>query len=111
MNKKILAVAILSPLLYTACNSTSNKPTKVIKTPIKEVLIEAPIQKLKKEIPTTITTNTSNETTVTFANDKSFIKDQGIMHIESFMETLQPTLMGLIKSDNSFKQPWGDVVL
>ena len=101
MKKKLLTLALLTPLLYTACNSTANKPSKSVTTQ----KVQTTHKEIKKEV--TVLSNNSNEVTVSYANDKKFIKDQGMMHIESFMETLQPTLMGLIKSDKTFKTAMG----
>ncbi len=103
MNKKILTLAIFTPLIYTACNSTANKPTKSIEASKTQTISK----ELKKEVAVITKATNSNEVTVTYANDKKFIKDQGMMHISSFIETLQPTLMGLIKSDNTFKTAMG----
>ncbi len=104
MNKKLLTLALLAPLLYTACNSTTNKPS----TAVAKTQTTTMPQKSQTVVntPTTMSTN-SNEVTVTYANDKKMIKDQGMMHIESFMETLQPTLMGLMKSDATHKTAMG----
>jgi len=103
MKKKLLTLTILTPLIYTACNSTANTPAKTVETP--------KVQTITKEITKKVAVNnkpsSSNEITVTYANDKKFIKDQGMMHISSFMETLKPTLMGLIKSDKTFKTAMG----
>lgn len=99
MNKKLLTLAILTPLIYTACNSTARKSTLPVNTATKT------IQK-KISTPEPVLSN-SNEVTVSYANDKKFVKDQGVMHISSFMETLKPTLMGLIKSDNTYKTAMG----
>lgn len=104
MNKKLLTLALLTPFLYTACNSTTNKPAKTVETTKPQTII---YKKVKKEVAVPTQINNSNEITVTYANDKKMIKDQGMMHISSFMETLQPTLMGLIKSDKTFKVAMG----
>jgi len=99
MNKKLLTLALLTPLLYTACNSTANQATNIVEVPKTQIISKD----IKKEVAIT----NSNEVTVTYINDKKFIKDQGMMHISSFMETLKPTLMSLIKSDPTFKTAMG----
>lgn len=101
-NKKILTLAILAPLFYSACNSTAVSPKA-------ETNKQLPSSKsVEKKIETKVATlSNSKEITVSYANDKKFVTDQGMMHIESFMETLQPTLMGLIKSDKTFKTAMG----
>jgi len=102
MNNKLYALMLTAPLLFSACNSTSVSP-KVEK---KEVTVKesVPTKKIQKAITSP---STSKVISVTYANDKKFIKDQGMMNIESFMETLKPTLMGLMKSDPSHKTALG----
>ncbi|CAA6818230.1 MAG: Cytochrome c family protein [uncultured Sulfurovum sp.] len=102
MKTKLLALTLLTPLLYIGCNSSGTQPvTPTVKT--KEVEV------VKEEVKVAATTkaNSFTETTVSYANNKGTVKAQGMMHIESFMETLQPTLMGLIKSDNTYKTAMG----
>ena len=89
MTKKIITLTLLTPLIYTACSS--NKPNTNIETP--------------ETVSTQI--NNLDTTTVNYNNDNTKIKKQGIMHISSFMGTLKPTLMSLIKSDPSFKTAMG----
>jgi len=103
MNKKLLTLALLTPLLYTACNSTANQPSKTVEAPKTQIISE----EIKKEVAIPNKITDLNEVTVTYINDKKLIKDQGMMHISSFMETLKPTLMSLIKSDPTFKTAMG----
>ncbi|CAA6814383.1 MAG: Cytochrome c family protein [uncultured Sulfurovum sp.] len=105
MKQKLLTLALLAPLFYTACNSTPSKPTtSIIET--KEIKKETEV--VPQVLPTTITkANSFTETTVSYATDKTAVKEQGLMHIESFMETLKPTLMGLMKSDSTYKTAMG----
>jgi hypothetical protein len=95
MNKKIYALMLTAPLLFSACNSTAVTP----KVEAKPVTIKTEAKKVEKTITTT--TTKSKDVLVTHANDKKIVKDEGMMHIESFMETLKPTLMGLMKSDKT----------
>jgi len=98
MNKKILTLALVTPLLYTACSSSTNKPTKTVEEAGKVVeVVETPKSQIThQEVQ-------KGTATVSYANDKKRIKNQGMMHIKSFMEILKPTLVGLIKSDKTLK--------
>jgi len=83
MNKKILTVAIVTPLLYTACNGIMNQPSS------------------------TAETTTTVENNCHYANDNEAIKQKGMLHIKSFMGTLKPTLMSLMQSDPTHKTALG----
>ncbi|CAA6824688.1 MAG: Cytochrome c family protein [uncultured Sulfurovum sp.] len=104
MNKKLLTVIILAPLFYSACNSTNIAPKAENK---QKDSIRVTQQLEKKVEPNLVSIENSNEITVSYVNNQKLIKNQGIMHISSFMETLQPTLMELIKSDSTFKTAMG----
>jgi hypothetical protein len=104
---------LLAPLLFTACNTT--QPTTTAKetqkapakmgekastesqTVVKEnVIIEA------KTITPTVTT-TKN---VQYLK-KPLIEEQGMLHIDSFMGALQPTLKSAMQSDKSYQTAMG----
>ncbi len=104
MKKRLLTLVLVTPLLYNGCNSTANQPS-IVSNETKKITTSQ--KETKKEIVTTITANNPKEVIVTYANDKKFIKEQGLMHIESFMQTLKPTLMGLIESDKTYKTAMG----
>jgi len=103
MKTKLLTLTLLTtPLLYIGCNGSSTQTvTPTVKT--------QEHQTVKKELKTVATTKTNSftETTVTYANDKKNVQEEGMLHIESFMETLKPTLMGLIKSDKTYQTAMG----
>lgn len=103
MKTKLLTLTLLTtPLLYIGCNGSSTQvATPTVKT--------QEHQTVKKELKTAATTKTNSftETTVTYANDKKNVQEEGMLHIESFMETLKPTLMGLIKSDKTYQTAMG----
>jgi len=102
MNKKILTVAVVAPLLYTACSNTSNLPTSKTAQKIETQKVEtAIVETAKTETSTPV--NTSTESTVKYANDNESIKNKGMLHIKSFMGTLKPTLMSLMQSDPTHK--------
>ena len=48
-----------------------------------------------------------NEISVSFVENKPLIQDQGMMHIDSFMDTLSSTLISLLKSDPTHKTAMG----
>jgi len=97
MNNKIYALMLTAPLLFSACNSTAVTPkietTETVSQveTVKEKIVEA----------------SNNSVTVSYVNDKKIVKDEGMMNIESFMETLKPTLKGLMKSDKTGKTAMG----
>lgn len=103
MNKKLLTLAIITPLIYTACNSNTVASEKVTKT--EPAIQTAPVKTTKvetintKEVPT-VSTN-SKVTTVSFIDNKPFIEEEGVLHIQGFMGTLKPTLMDLMKMDKT----------
>jgi hypothetical protein len=102
MNKKLLTVALLTPLLYTACNSTTATPEpvkaeeKVSQVITKKAETTAPIVEEKIIVTETSTTG------VNYVVNKPLIEEEGMLHIKSFMETLKPTLMNLMKEDKTY---------
>lgn len=102
MNKKLLTIALLTPLLYTACNSTTATPEpakseeKVSQVVTQKAETTAPI--VEEKIITTETPTTA----VNYVVNKPLIEEEGMLHIKSFMETLKPTLMDLMKMDNTY---------
>jgi len=106
MNKKILTVAVVAPLLYTACSNSTNLPTNEAAQKIETTSIETgTIETAKTETSAPI--NSSIEATVNYANDNKSIKNKGMLHIKSFMGTLKPTLMSLMQSDPTHKTALG----
>jgi hypothetical protein len=104
MNNKLNLLLLAAPLLFTSCNSTSVTP----KVEAKQEVLKNKTEELKQEI---IQSNTSTiveqDTTVLYANSNETVKRLGKLHITSFMETLKPTLMGLMKSDPTFQTAMG----
>ena len=98
INKKISTLLFTTPLLFIACNSTNEVAPKAEENiqVVQEATVRAstPLAKTASSI-------------VTYANDKKFIKEKGMLHIKSFMGTLQPTLMGMMKSDPTHKTALG----
>ena len=98
MNKIVCTLLFATPILFTACNSTNEV------APRAEEQIQI-IQEATVRTPTPLTKTSSS--TVTYTNDKKSIKDKGMLHIKSFMGTLQPTLIGMMKSDPTHKTALG----
>lgn len=100
MNKKLLTLAIITPLIYTACNSNTVASENVTKT---EPAIQAVSAKVDTPIIKEVATvsNNAKVTTVSFVDNKPLIKEEGLLHIEGFMGTLKPTLMDLMKMDKT----------
>ena len=104
MNKKIYSLA-LTPLLFIAC--ANSEPKQVI-TEQKSVVTEQIITKAEEVEPKlhprieaiAVATATPVEATVKFIENDN-IKSQGMMHIETFMGSLKPTLQSLLKSDST----------
>ncbi|CAA6814809.1 MAG: Cytochrome c family protein [uncultured Sulfurovum sp.] len=103
MTHKLLTLTLLTPLLYIGCNSAGTQPSTPLETTKKVEIIKDETVK----VPTTNQQTAFTETTVSYANNQKAVTAQGMMHIESFMETLQPTLMGLIKSDKTYQVAMG----
>ncbi len=99
MNKKLYTLLFTTPLLFTACNSTNKVEPKTVE---KDIQI---VQEATVKTPTPLAKSVSS--TVTYANNKKLIKERGMLHIKSFMGTLQPTLMGMMKSDPTYKTALG----
>ena len=95
MNKTIYRLLLTTPLLFSACNSTTaQKP--------------APIEE-KIQVVTEATVGSNNNSTmdVNYANENEKIRHLGDLHIKSYLQTMKPTLKGLIQSDPSHKTALG----
>ncbi len=92
MNKIVSTLLFSTPLIFTACNPTTNQ------------VVPNANNNHTQEV---INQGSTISSTVTYANDKKAIKNRGMLHIKSFMETLQPTLMGMIQSDPTYKTALG----
>lgn len=101
MNKKVLTVALLTPLLYTACNSTTPEPVKS-ETKVSQDLTKKVETKTAVVEEKVIETLTTPSTGIKYVLDKPLIEEEGMLHIKSFMQTLKPTLMDLMKMDDTY---------
>jgi len=98
MNKMLCTLLFTTPILFTACNPNKVEP-KAVENGIQVV------QETTVHTSTPLAKNTSSS--VDYANDKKFIKEKGMLHIKSFMATLKPTLMDMMKNDPSNKTALG----
>jgi hypothetical protein len=102
MNKKLLTLAIVAPLLYTACNSTAAKPKTIESTLTQKETVHTIVKvETPKKLKTKIFPKNSKLTTVNFISDKPLIQEEGLLHIEGFMGTLKPTLINLMTMDKT----------
>jgi len=102
MNKRLLTLTILAPLLYSACNSSTVSDAPKVQA---EKELVKPTQEATakiEDISVKATTENSSITRVNYIHDKPIIAEEGMFHIKSFMETLKPTLMNLMKMDDTY---------
>jgi hypothetical protein len=105
VTKKIYALA-LTPMLFIACANTEPKQAEVVQEKVvKSVVVEE--VKEAVNVPVAVVTQTSikpvaqeAQASVVFIENKKILED-GMMHIDAFMGSMQPTLKGLIKSDRT----------
>ena len=102
MNKMLCTIFFTTPLLFTACNSTNEVTPKVEKNI--QVVQQATVRTIQKQVPAPMESKT---TTVTYVNGNKMVKDVGVMNIDSYMTTMKSTLMGLMKSDSTYKTALG----
>jgi len=92
MTKKIYTVALL-PILFIACANTEPKQIDTKSNLKTETKVS-----VAKAIPTQASSKT--ELSISFIENKKILED-GMMHIDAFMGSLQPTLKGLLESDKT----------
>jgi len=98
MNKNIYQLLLTTlPLLFSACNSTTVQNP----TPIEEKI------QIVSEATVTDTQTKSSTMAVNYANDNEQIRHLGNLHINSYLQTMQPTLKGLMKSDPTHQTAMG----
>ena len=95
MNKNIYRLLLTAPLLFSACNSTTVQRPTPVEEKI-EILHEA-----------TVTENPNTLSPINYANDNKSVKNLGDLHIKSYLQTMQPTLKGLMQRDPSHKTALG----
>jgi hypothetical protein len=87
---------VFAPLLFVACNSPESL------TPIAVAQTEKVIQPVTKPISTEV----KNTTTIKYIS-KPIVIEQGMLNIDGFMGTLQPTLKSALKQDKTQETAMG----
>ncbi|SFV71767.1 Cytochrome c family protein [hydrothermal vent metagenome] len=91
MNKHLYTLA-LTPIIFMACANTEPKQTETAQEiAIKKVAI-------KKTAP--ISNPIETQASVSFIENKKVL-EKGMLHINTFMGSMQPTLKGLLKEDKT----------
>ena len=102
MNNKLYALA-LAPIFFIACANTEPKQEEAKKVEVTtsktEISKKVETPKIEKKARTTIVTE-ELQLSVDFIQNKKVLED-GMMHIDAFMGSLQPTLESLIQSDST----------
>ena len=100
MKKRVYALALV-PMLFIACANTEPQQTEVEKKVTTTVTQKADKVAEKIATPAPATTKpTKTQASVIFIENKKILED-GMMHIDAFMGSMQPTLKGLIQSDST----------
>ena len=96
MKRQIYSLALI-PILFMACANTEPKQTEV-----KEKVVTAVEKKIEtvKIVKAPIKETKSPEVSVSFIENKKILEN-GMMHIDAFMGSMQPTLKGLLQSDST----------
>jgi hypothetical protein len=100
MNKKNYLLA-LTPLLFVACVNTQPEKEKTVTAPLKSVV------EIKKEVINTPVSKTlASSSAVTFITNKN-VSEEGMMHIETLIGSLKPSLENLIQLNGQKKMSTG----
>ena len=95
MNKKLYTLA-LTPIIFIACANTEPKQT--------EIAQEATTQKVETtkniEKAPALREHKKAQASVSFIENKKVL-EEGMMHIDAFMGSMQPTLKSLLKEDKT----------
>jgi len=99
MNNKIYTLA-LTPLIFIACANT--EPKQVIESAQVEATstIQETIVQTENIVQNTVVASKSDQASIIFIENKKIL-ETGMMHINAFMGSLQPTLKGLLDSDST----------
>ena len=107
MNRKN-CLLVLTPLLFVACVNTQPKKEEV-KVPLKKIdkVEKEVLQKVKKQVINTPVVQTPSSTTsVSFIKNKAIL-EEGMMHIETIIGSLKPSLGILIQLNGQKKMSVG----
>jgi len=98
MNNKLYSLA-LAPLLFVACANTEPKQEEVATVEKVKTTVEKKIVKVEESVQTIVAPKKA-QASVSFIENKQVL-ESGMMHIDAFMGSLQPTLKGLLDSDST----------
>jgi hypothetical protein len=97
MIKKRVYTLGLVPILFMAC--ANNEPKKVEVKREKTVVVEK-VERVVTPKVQAIVEPPKPQVSISFIENKKILED-GMMHIDAFMGSLQPTLKGIIQSDST----------
>ena len=95
MNKKLYTLA-LTPILFIACANTEPKQTETVQ----EVTTKTVEVAKSSEKAPALSEPKKAQTSVSFIENKKVL-EEGMMHIDAFMGSMQPTLKSLLKEDKT----------
>ena len=95
MNKKLYTLA-LTPIIFIACANTEPKQTETAQE-VTTKTVE--IAKSSEKAPT-LPEPKKAQASVSFIENKKVL-EEGMMHIDAFMGSMQPTLKSLLKEDKT----------
>ena len=95
MNKKLYTLA-LTPILFIACANTEPKQTETAQ----EVTTKTVEVAKSSEKAPALSEPKKAQTSVSFIENKKVL-EEGMMHIDAFMGSMQPTLKSLLKEDKT----------
>ena len=95
MNKKLYTLA-LTPIIFIACANTEPKQTEIAQ----EVATQKVVTTQEVAKAPALPTPKKAQASVSFIENKKILED-GMMHIDAFMGSMQPTLKSLLKEDKT----------
>ncbi len=99
MKIKLYSLA-LTPLIFMAC--VSSEPKQEVEA-VKNVTTQK-VETIKNEVVNRVATvapkSVSSESSVSFIENKKVL-EKGMLHIDTFMGSMKPTLKGLLESDST----------
>jgi len=101
MNRKLYALALMPILFFVGCANSEPRQEVVVET-VKEIATEK-IETLTKEAVKPLKETpkvVEQESSVSFITNKK-VMEKGMLHIQTFMGSMKPTLKGLIESDST----------
>jgi len=99
MNRNLYKLTLLTPIIFVACANTEPRQTEVVQEiSTKKVEITKTIEKKIPTISKPIETTT--QASVSFIENKKIL-EKGMVHINTYMGSMQPTLKSLLREDST----------